>query len=159
MQRLFSLFPRRAVRKNSRRRIHWILWNKRNSDYISEKNLLSASSFSRASWVSPWTIWPLRLEADLRWRHQAILSTPSISEIKLKLGKASNTAPGEYGLENRHIRSLDGIGELLATIYRAVWSLGIPACWETSRAVPIFNKEGHSHTEQWSRRKNSQKGR
>jgi hypothetical protein len=81
--------------------------------------------------------WKQTTDDDIR----LLSAPPSLSEIMLKLGKAANTAPGiRDGLEYRHLRSVDGNGELLATIYRAVWSLGIPACWKTSRTVPIFKK-------------------
>jgi hypothetical protein len=80
--------------------------------------------------------WNETNEDDIR----VLSAAPSPNEIKLKLGRAANTAPGRDGLEYRHLRSLDNDGELLATIYRAVWSLGIPACWKTSRTVPIFKK-------------------
>ncbi|EFX69718.1 hypothetical protein DAPPUDRAFT_113337 [Daphnia pulex] len=140
IQRLFSLYPRRAVRK---------ILEEESTGYSGTKE--TATAFLKKTYCQPAPSqeqvesaraqfdhcdWKQTTDDDIR----LLSAPPSLSEIKLKLGKAANTAPGRDGLEYRHLRSLDGNGELLATIYRAVWSLGIPACWKTSRTVPIFKK-------------------
>jgi len=140
IQRLFSLYPRRAVRK---------ILEEESTGYSGTKE--TATAFLKETYCQPAPSqeqvesaraqfdhcdWKQTTDDDIR----LLSAPPSLSEIKLKLGKAANTAPGRDGLEYRHLRSLDGNGELLATIYRAVWSLGIPACWKTSRTVPIFKK-------------------
>jgi Reverse transcriptase (RNA-dependent DNA polymerase) len=140
MQRLFSLYPRRAVRKileedsigysGTKDTATAFLEKTYCQTAPSEERVQSARAhFDRCEWKQT-------TEDDIR----LLSAPPNPSEIKLKLGKAANTAPGSDGLEYRHLRSLDGNGELLATIYRAVWSLGLPACWKTSRTIPIFKK-------------------
>jgi hypothetical protein len=67
---------------------------------------------------------------------------PSREEIKLKLRRATNTAPGMDGIEyrDRHIRALDPHGHLLEIIYEKVWQLGIPDAWRRSRTVTIYKR-------------------
>ena len=140
IQRLFSLYPRRAVRK---------ILGENSAGYSGTREAAAAFLETTYCQQSPsqeqvdsarahfdHCDWNETNEDDIR----VLSAAPSPNEIKLKLGRAANTAPGRDGLEYRHLRSLDNDGELLATIYRAVWSLGIPACWKTSRTVPIFKK-------------------
>ena len=140
MQRLFSIYPRRAVRKilgevsvpysGTREDAEKFLHDTYSRPPPTEAQVLKARShYDSCDWAAP--------AAD---DNRVLSAPPSAREIKLKLGKASNTAPGKDGLEYRHLRALDPNGELLAAIYRAVWKHGIPDCWRTSRTVPIFKK-------------------
>ena len=66
---------------------------------------------------------------------------PSAEEIRLRLRKTCNTAPGWDGVEYPHLLALDPDDRLLETIYAAVWRLGIPDCWRRSR-VALIHKKG-----------------
>ena len=65
---------------------------------------------------------------------------PSRDEILIKLTRATNTAPGQDGLEYRHLRSLDPQAHLLEAMFEAVWRIGIPTAWRNSRTIPIYKK-------------------
>jgi hypothetical protein len=67
-------------------------------------------------------------------------SPPTREEIATKLAKATNTAPGNDGVEYRHLRAMDPRGLVLEAMYDAVWRIGIPPCWKKSKTVPIFKK-------------------
>ena len=60
-----------------------------------------------------------------------LVGPPTKEEVARKLHRAVNTAPGMDRIEYRHIKSLDPTGDLLATLYAAVWRLGIPRQWKT----------------------------
>ena len=62
-------------------------------------------------------------------------------EIKMKLTKASNTAPGADGVEYHHLRSLDPCGRLLELIYWTVWRIGLLDAWCRSRTI-LIHKNG-----------------
>ncbi|XP_045029421.1 uncharacterized protein LOC123472237 [Daphnia magna] len=140
LQRLYSLYPRRAVRK---------ILEEESIGYTGTKDLAAAFLESTYSQTPPSTnqVECARAHFDrCEWKNptseelRILSSPPSPEEIKHRLGKACNTAPGRDGLEYRHLRALDTSGHLLASIYRAVWTYGIPACWKTSRTVPIYKK-------------------
>ena len=65
---------------------------------------------------------------------------PTKEEVARKLHRAVNTSPGMDRIEYRHIKSLDPTGTLLATLYAAVWRLGIPRQWKTDKTVSIYKK-------------------
>ena len=67
-------------------------------------------------------------------------SPPTREEIATKLAKATNTTPGNDGVEYRHLRAMDPRGLVLEAMYDAVWRIGIPPCWKKSKTVPIFKK-------------------
>ena len=140
IQRLYSLYPRRAVRK---------LLDEKGVNYSGDKE--SAEKFLQATYhrsrPSGQQLSTAKRHFDeCQWKQptaeegRMLSSPPTAGEIQLKLGKATNTAPGKDGLEYRHLRAMDPRGELLAAIFQAVWKWGIPACWKTSRTIPIYKK-------------------
>ncbi|KZS00412.1 Uncharacterized protein APZ42_003280, partial [Daphnia magna] len=66
--------------------------------------------------------------------------TPTQQELEAKLRRATNTSPGVYGLEYRHLRAIDPNCIMLETVCKMVWKLGVSNCWKTSRTVPMFKK-------------------
>lgn len=65
---------------------------------------------------------------------------PTKADIAKKLHRATNTSPGMDKIEYRHIKSLDPTGDLLATLFAAVWRIGIPRQWKTDKTVLIYKK-------------------
>lgn len=140
IQSLFRVYPKRAVRR---------VLGEKSPAYTGTKE--EATNFLRRTYVRP----PLddlqcnrarRLFDACNWSLPSqdqidyLNRPPSREEIQMKLRKATNTAPGEDGLEYRHLRSLDPLGLLLEAIYATVWRIGIPTAWRKSRTFPIYKK-------------------
>ena len=140
IQRLFNLYPRRAVRQ-----------------ILGEKSLpftgttQEAQEHLRRTYILPppspnQCIRARRLYDACGWAAPSedqsgyLNFPPSREEIEIKLKRATNTSPGLDGIEYRHIRSLDPHGRLLEVIYRKVWQLGIPDAWKRSRTASIYKK-------------------
>ena len=140
IQQLYSRYPRRAIRKilqedsqcytGSREDAEAFLLDTYSKPRPSISEISAArSAYDSCKWASP-------AESDM----QLLSSPPKLTEIRLKLQRATNTAPGKDGIEYQHLRSLDPNGRLLEIIFKAVWAYGIPSSWKTSRTVPIYKK-------------------
>lgn len=140
LQRLYSLYPRRATRK---------VLGEKSSPYSGDRNHAEeflVATYHRQAWSPSQLADAQDLYDSCEWAipskdvESYLAYPPFPAEISVKLGKAANTAPGKDGLEYRHLRKLDPHGDLLAVVFRHVWRLGIPACWKSSRTVPIHKK-------------------
>ena len=140
LQRLFARYPGRATREifgeksarytGSSEEAKNFLTNTYEAASPPEAQLEAARGlFDECGWALP--------TAD----HLQDLDTPPTrAEIRQKLARAKNTAPGEDRLEYIHLRALDPEGVLLEAIFDAVWRLGIPEAWKRSRTVSIHKK-------------------
>ena len=140
LQTLFNTYPRRAVKevlgeksqeyKGSLEdaKTYLKLTYHRNEPSVEELQAARVT-FDNCSWKS------------LSDVDRVYLNTPpNKTEIAQKLKRAVNTAPGEDKLEYRHIKALDPHGRLLEVLYAAVWKLGIPGQWKSSKTILIFKK-------------------
>lgn len=140
IQRLFSLYPRKAIRK---------VLGEESKGYSGDRE--SAEAFLKRTYDRPnltpeQTAAARKLYDECHWKElseetfKQLSSPPKKEEIAAKLSRATNTAPGKDGLEYRHLRALDPNGKLLEIIFELVWKFGIPKAWKTSRTVPIYKK-------------------
>ncbi|MFO0089556.1 MAG: RNA-directed DNA polymerase, partial [bacterium] len=140
IQRLFSLYPRRAIRK---------ILQEESKGYSGDRE--SAEAFLKRTYERPQlsteqTAAARKLYDECHWSEPneetlgLLSSPPKREEISAKLARATNTAPGKDGLEYRHLRALDPSGRLLEKIFELVWKYGIPKAWKTARTVPIYKK-------------------
>jgi len=140
IQKLYRVYPRRAVRH---------ILGEQSAPYSG--TAADAESFLRDTYCRP-SPDPIQL-SEARALFDGCLWTtpspevaaglnipPSRDEIRERLKRASNTAPGSDGIEYRHLRRLDPEGRLLEIIYKAVWELGIPDAWRRAKTVPIHKK-------------------
>ena len=140
IQKKFILRPRQAVREvlgeTSQPYTGTIEDAKKHLDNVfqrpapsDEEVQASRKLFDECQWATP------------SEEQTALLSgPPTKAEIAKKLHRATNTSPGMDKIEYRHIKSLDPTGDLLATIFAAVWKLGIPRQWKTDKTVSIYKK-------------------
>ena len=140
VQRLFNIYPKRAVRKVlGERPLQYTGSTEQATLYLSEtyvRNPLSPIELHKARTLYDSCCWEAPSDSQMSYLDHP----PSCLEIGRRLSRASNTAPGEDKLEYRHLRLLDPQGRLLETIFDKVWSLGIPDSWKSSRTVPIYKK-------------------
>ncbi|KAI9550364.1 hypothetical protein GHT06_002328 [Daphnia sinensis] len=140
IQRLFNIYPRRAVREVLEDRspsydgtvqaAEEYLKRTYNRLRPSPQQCQSARElYDTCDWSQP-------SEDQMNFLNRA----PTQQELQAKLRRATNTSPGVDGLEYRHLRAIDPNCILLETVCKMVWKLGIPNCWKTSRTVPIFKK-------------------
>ena len=140
IQKLFNVYPRRAVRQ--------VLGEQspRYSGTVEDAGRFLQRTYSRLPPTSQQCQQSRALYDQCGWsspsEEQLIFldRPPSKEDIELKLRRATNTSPGKDGLEYRHLRALDPKGTLLEEIFNAVWRIGMPGVWRTSRTVPIFKK-------------------
>ena len=140
IQKKFILRPRQAVREvlgeTSQPYTGTIDDAKKHLDNVfqrpapsEEEVQASRKLFDECQWATP------------SEEQTALLSgPPTKEEIAKKLHRATNTSPGMDKIEYRHIKSLDPTGDLLATLFAAVWKLGIPRQWKTDKTVSIYKK-------------------
>jgi hypothetical protein len=140
IQRLFNIYPRRAVRE---------VLEDRSPSYdgtVEAAEEYLERVYHRSSPPPEQCQSARELYDTCDWSHPSpdqmnfLDRAPSQQELETKLRRATNTSPGVDGLEYRHLRALDPYCILLETICKVVWKVGIPNCWKTSRTVPIFKR-------------------
>ena len=140
IQKLFKVYPKRAVRQVlGERSLPYTGDVKSAEAYLREtycrplpnnaQCMASRELFQSCNWSAP-------SEDQLTYLNLP----PTREEIEGKLSRAKNTAPGNDGIEYRHLRALDPKGHLLEVIYCTVCKIGIPEIWRSARTVPIYKK-------------------
>ena len=140
IQALFKRFPKRTVRK--------VLGE---TSKACTGTVESAIFFLRGAYEQPSPSQTAVLQARRKYDNsnwsdpsnkvkELVAGPPTRAEIVMKLKRASNTAPGAYGVEYKDISRLDPDCRLLEVLYDAVWRLGFPRCWKIARTIPIYRK-------------------
>jgi hypothetical protein len=76
---------------------------------------------------------------------QSLFTQPSPVELSTKLCSMSNSAPGKYRLEYRHLCLLDPKCEILAKMFSHCFNAkDVPADWKTATTILIHKKEDTS---------------
>jgi len=143
LQRLYKIYSKRAVRR---------VLGETLPPYPG--SIIDATSFLTKTYSRPQSSSPQLPEAkalfdSCNWlipnndQSSGLDSPPSSNDIEIRLRRASNTSPGPDKLEYHHLRLLDSRGYLLEKIFAAVWRLGIPDIWRSSRTVSIYKKRRH----------------
>ena len=137
IQKLFNIYPKRAVRqvlKEESPRYSGSLGNLK--QFAS--SLIESSSFATSFPNNPFDGIEWGVPSDEQ--SLSLTEPPTRKEIVRKLSKVSNTAPGHDGLEYRHIKKCDPSGKLLEAIFKVVHELGIPKNWKVGKTVLIHKK-------------------
>ncbi|KAK4021592.1 hypothetical protein OUZ56_003504 [Daphnia magna] len=138
IQRLFNIYPRRAVREVLEDRSPSYNGTVQAADEYFKRtyNRLRSSPQQCQSARELYDTCGLSQpsEDQMNFYNRA----PTQQELDAKLRRAANTSAGVDGLEYRHLRAIDPICILLQTVCKMVWKLGIPNCWKISQTVPIL---------------------
>lgn len=140
IQRLFNIYPRRAVRQVlGERSLPYTGTREAAAEFLHatyEQTRASLQQCQEARVLYDTCDWSTPTQDQLNFLNRP----PTKDELVLKLRRATNTSPGVDGLEYRHIKALDPECILLETVCGVVWRLGIPRAWKKSRTVPVYKK-------------------
>ena len=139
IQKLFNIYPKRAVNK---------VLNDRSPRYDGSLDTLTsfASSFVEPAHFKDSANRIKQKYDECQWtvpddsQTETLLSPPTRKEILYKLRRVSNTAPGHDKLEYRHLQKCDPSGRLLEALFRVVHEMGVPSSWKKGKTILIHKK-------------------